>query len=428
MAEAETPAQRPGIGARGRAAVAILTLATVAGAWLLSPVWWNSLGNDSRVFYSAAGVADAGGNPYDFELLRAEETRVNRAAPPDQRQAFSPAPYAYPPLMTAVYESLLPLGERGFYWANVAILVAALALAYRLTAVGARWSNHRLGALALAVSAPSVLGLVAGNPSNLVFVAWAAGFYALARGRPVAAGAILAFTLIKPPIGLAVTAALVLATPAAAGTLLLGFAAGTALFMAINLLVAGPGTTASWLEMLVSFASTVNVPGSANQQCCLAGLPALMLDHAPTTVAIAAASAVVAVVLVLALRRPSTRAALRRDWLGRVALLTAAALAVSPYLHLNDLVLLTVPLMVVASRQLNVVSVTALVTWGLGAVVPLLVGVILALMLHQNVVSSIGYGVVITALTLLAVAAAVSPPPDSTGRAPTRSWGPIPRA
>ena len=428
MAEAETRAERPGLGARGRAAVIILTLATVAGAWLLSPPWWNSLGNDSRVFFSAAGLADAGGNPYDFELLSAEEKRVNQAAPPNQRQAFSPAPYAYPPLMTAVYESLLPLGERGFYWANVAILVTALALAYRLSAVGARWRNHRLGAIALAASAPSILGLVAGNPSNLVFLAWAAGFYALARGRPVTAGAILAFTLIKPPIGLATTAALVLATPASVGPVLLGFGAGTALFMAANLLVAGPAALASWLEALVGFLSGINVPGSANQQCCLAGLPALLLDRTATIVAIASACVVVAVILVVAMRRPSTRAALRRDWLGRLALFTAAALAVSPYLHLNDLVLLTVPLMVVASRRLSVVSVTALVTWGLGVVLPLLISVVLALLVRHQVISSVGYGVVITLLTLLAVATAASPPRESTEKAPARPWGPIPSA
>jgi hypothetical protein len=393
----------------GRVTVVVLFLATLAGAWLLSPVWWNSLGNDSRVFYSAASVADAGGNPYDFHLLRAEEARVNQAAPASQRQAFGPAPYAYPPLMTALYTLLLPLGERGFYFASAAILLGALAVAFLLTAAGTGWANLRIGAWALLVSAPSILGLVAGNPSNLLFLAWAAGFYCLARGRPILAGAVLAMALVKPPIALALAAAMMLASPAVAVPLLLGFGAGTALFLGANLLLAGPGAMSNWVDSLVGFAGTINVSGSPNQQCCLAGLPALLMDHAPTLVAVGAALLVVAAVLGAGVRSPAAREDVADNWLLRVALLTAAALAASPYVHLNDLVLETLPVMVVASRRVNPVTVTALLAWGLGSSLALVLSVVLAVVLHGQVTSAVGYGVLLTALTLVALASTLRP-------------------
>ena len=81
----------------GRVTVAVLALATILGAWLLSPPWWNRLGQDSVVFYSAATLAADGGNPYDFQALRAQEQQVHDQQPAAARGAFSPLPLRLSP-------------------------------------------------------------------------------------------------------------------------------------------------------------------------------------------------------------------------------------------------------------------------------------------------------------------------------------------
>ena len=124
------------------------------------------------------------------------------------------------------------------------------------------------------------------------------------------------------------------------------------------------------------------------------------------------------------LASPTWRRSVASDPVARLALLTAVALAVSPYLHLNDLVLEAVPLLFLASRRLRPLTRAMLVTWGLGVIPALAVGLGIALAVHTQVISSLGFGILLSGGTLLAVIAAVDggrPPGPMVAQ---RAWGP----
>jgi hypothetical protein len=105
---------------------------------------------------------------------------------------------------------------------------------------------------------------------------------------------------------------------------------------------------------------------------------------------------------------------LRGRWAGlvadrpaRLAVAMAAALAISPYLHLNDLILEVAPLTLIASVGLTGWSRVALFLWTAGALLNLVVTVVVVSVTHGQLhPSSFGYGVVLNAATLLAVLAA----------------------
>jgi hypothetical protein len=396
----------------GRLTVILLLIATVFGAWILAPTG-PPFGAEARLSFAAASVSDAGGNPYDFELLRAEQKRLGD--PPARHT------YGYPPVLTATWQLLLPLGARGFYLVNAALMLLAGFAAYRLCAVATGWRDFRVGAWALLVSGPLILGEWLGSASSLVFLAWALGFLALARGRPVAAGALLAMTLVNPPVGIAMTLALGLAAPATASLVLLGFGAGAALFMALNLLTLGPGAVASWLETLVpTLEATATAPGSWT-----AGVATLLSGHIPTFLAVIPALVLVGTVVAVALRDARSRAAFGRDPVLRIGLFTAALLVASPYLGVGDLVLETVPLMVLASGRLSAPVVAALVAWGLGMVLPVGIALALAITAHRPGATAPAYGAALAVLILLGLSSSLRPPRLPAGRQPARSWGPV---
>jgi hypothetical protein len=392
----------------------LLTIATVVGAWIFAPPG-PPFGDEARISYAAASVSDAGGNPYDFELLRAEQKRLGD----------TPArhPYGYPPVLTATWQLLLPLGARGFYLATAALMLLAGFVAYRLCAVAIGWRDVGLGAWALIVSGPFIVGEWLGTASNLVFLAWALGFFALTRGRPVAAGVVLALTLVNPPVAIAMLLALGLAAPAGAGLLFMGFGAGAALFMALNLLALGPGAVASWLETLVPTLETnTTAPGSWS-----AGVATLLTGHAPAYLGVVAALVLVAMVLAVALRDGRSRAAFGRDPLLRIGVFTAALLVASPYLGLGDLVLETVPLMVLASRRLSPAVQAGLVAWGLGVLLPLGIAIGLGTTVHRPGVTAPAYGAALAVLILLGLSGSLRPPRlPRQQRQPARPWGPVP--
>jgi hypothetical protein len=386
--------------------VAVLALAALVGGWLLSPPWWNRLGADSVVFYSAATLAEGGGDPYDFGALARQERAVYANQPAEARGAFSPAPYSYPPLMTALWRLMLPLGERGFYWTNALLLLAAGMIGARLVMRASGLRRQALPLVAFVVSAPFVLGLVAANPSNLLFLAWAGAFYALTRGRAVACGLLLALTLVvKVPVGLVMAGALLLAWPGALAPGGVALLAGTALMAALNTIVLGPAAMRSWLDHLAGYGATLEA-GTGYSQCCLAGLPGLLTGILPVAVATVLTGLAVAAVVAAGTRFRGWWRSLIDDRFTLLAVLVTAGLAVSPYLHLNDLVMLAVPVLFVASHRLGVTGRALLLTWGLGALPALAAGLVLSAV-HPGGATPAGFGVMIIALTLAAVLAAV---------------------
>jgi hypothetical protein len=248
--------------------------------------------------------------------------------------------------------------------------------------------------------------LFAGNPSTLLLLAWAGAFLAATRGRGLLAGALLATALITPPVGLPVAAALVLAMPGLRARLLQGFAIGTAIFLAANL-AADFHATGTWAASLFPFAQSLD-PHSAQmvQLCCLAGLSAPFLGLGLFAAAGIGAVLVAAPIAWLYTRGDLTAMSADRP-LMLLALLMAAGLALTPYIHLNDLVLEALPLLVLASRPLGILGRGTLVLWGLSLPINLALAVAL-FTITGDVNKPWSYGVVLTGGTLLAITVAAN--------------------
>jgi hypothetical protein len=383
-----------------------LLLSTIISLWLFSPVFWDRLGGDSRAFYAAARLQLRGGDPYSFSQLSAEEAAIDLStgAHPGS-SAYGANPYHYPPLLTHAWEAVTPLGDRGFYWVNFGALLLLGLLGLELILAALAWSHRWLARAFFVVSPPMTLVLVSGNPSTLLLAAWGGSLLAASRNRGLLAGALLAAGWIKPPVGIPVALAMAIAGPGSKGRLAAGFGLGTAILGAANLLLAGPASTFRWLGSLFEFTATLNPKQAAViGQCCLTGLPALLLNNVTMPLAVSAAAAIAAVILWLASRRGLLGAS-RPDPLLPLALLTALALIVTPYVHLNDLVLDALPLLVVASQPLTLASRLTLALTGLGAATPLALAA-LPQLANAGLPSSIAaFGLLLGALTALSLVA-----------------------
>jgi hypothetical protein len=382
---------------------AFLVICMVYGIWQLSPLFWSELGNDARVFYSAARVAEQGGNPYDYAQLTAEFARVNaegRAAGLG-RSSIGPNEYHYPPLMTWFWRRLAPLGDWGFFWANSAALLLAGVLGFELVMHTLGWRRRWLARGFFVFSLPMLTVLSSGNPATVLLLATGGALLAATRGRPWLAGALLAACLIKPPVGIPVAAAIMLGRPGQRQALLGGMAIGTAAFALLNLAAGGFAATRGWVLSLVQFSATIDVHQVAVvQQRFLAGLsaPFLFLGPVPATVI---ALALAAVALVWAYRRG-------HGWPDRtlgLALLLAAALAVGPYLHTYDLVLEALPVLVLASLPRDPINRAVLGLWATAPVLNLAV-VLAVAAVTGSPETPWSFAVALNAATLLALALA----------------------
>ena len=251
--------------------------------------------------------------------------------------------------------------------------------------------------------------LVSGNPSPLLLAAWGGALLAALRNRPLLAGALLALGWIKPPVGIPVALALAIAGLAPRMPLAAGFGLGTTAFAAANIAVGSLAQTSRWLGSLFEFTATLNPKQTATiAQCCLTGLPALLLETVSMPVAVLAAAAVAGAILLVASRRGLLGAA-RPDPLWPLGLLTALALIVTPYVHLNDLLLEALPLLLLASQPLTPVSRATLALWGLGAATPVALSA-LPLGANAGLPSGIAsFGLLLASLTTLALVAVSRP-------------------
>lgn len=393
---------RPGLGA-----MLLLTVSVAFAAYVLSPIWWSQVGEDTRVFYAAGQLAQAGGNPYDPQALAAEEDRLY--TPPGGAQAFAHATYANPPLFSSflVIASRLPLAVFRFLAFVLLAVLGALGLELSLAAAG--WRPRGWARGLMLSSSPMILAVFVGNTSPVLLAAWAGAWLAMQRRHPWMAGALLTLLWLKPSVGLLVAAALLVAGPAGRATAALTFAAVSLVLAAIDVVTTGIGPLAAWLRALTGYAGSLSSAAgrtafSSNSEA-LAGLPGAFLDHLPAAASVALSAAIVGAVAWVYLRGRWT--AVRDDPMARLAVAMSAVLAVSPYLHLNDLVLEAAPLMLVASVQLTPSSRLALTLWTAGGLLNLLVVVLVVNLTHQQLQSSsFGYGVVLNAATLVAVMAA----------------------
>jgi Glycosyltransferase family 87 len=272
--------------------------------------------NDLTFYYVAARIGLSHGWPsiYDLDLQQAQLNALGsgiRIA--DLARYISPPPVAW----SALPLTALPFPVAYGVWS--ALLLIALVVTWRLAAPGE--GPVRLVHLAAAVAwLPIIYGLQLGQPGLFVALGVAASYALLRAERPVWAGIALGVLALKPQLAFLVPLALLFSGRhrAFAGSVL---ALGV-LAVASAISLGSSGISA--YEARLSFAAGVPV----NRALTLAPI----IGSIPATRVVQAAIAVWALLLVYRLRR-------RGPELVFVPALIGGLLA-SPYLHLDDLVML----------------------------------------------------------------------------------------
>jgi len=274
--------------------------------------------NDFTFYYAAARIGTAHGwqSIYDLGLQQAELNALGSGIGVAQLARYiSPPPVAW----LALPFTLLPYPVA--YWLWSGLLLVALAGTWYLAAPGT--GRLRLLHLVAAVGwVPVIYGLQLGQPGIFVALGVAGSYGLLRSGRPFLSGLALGVIVLKPQLGFMLPIALVVAgryRAFAGAVVAIGL---LAIASAINI---GPAGISAY-EQRLSFAASVAV----NRELTLAPY---IGDLAVTRV-VQAAIAIWALALVYSVRfrkRPT-------EWIYVVAIV--GGLLASPYLHIDDLVML----------------------------------------------------------------------------------------
>jgi len=272
--------------------------------------------NDFTFYLAAAriGIKHGWASIYDLSLQQAElDALGSRIDIAELARYISPPPLAWLAL------PLSPLPYEAGYWIWSAALIGALALTWYLAAPAQ--GRERLIYLAAAVGwLPAIYALQLGQPALFVALGVAASYALLRTGRPFLSGLALGVLALKPQLAFLVPAALLLSGRMRAfwgSVLALGFLA------AASAVALGPSGVAEYIARL-NFAAGVPV----NRELTLAPV----LGSLAVARVIQAALALWSLVLVYRLRRRGA------EWIFIAALV--GGLLASPYLHLDDLVML----------------------------------------------------------------------------------------
>ncbi len=272
--------------------------------------------NDFTFYYAAAriGVTHGWQSIYDLKLQQSELDAIgSRIRIAELARYISPPPLAW----LALPFTLLPYPIA--YWSWSALLLAALVGTWHLAAPGA--GRVRLIPLVAALAwLPVIYALQLGQPGLLVALG-VAGSYALLRAnRPFLSGLALGVIVLKPQLGFLLPIALLAGgrfrAVAGAAVAIVGLVVASA----INV---GPDGMAAYAERL-SFAADVPVNRQLTLALVIGGLAAARL--------VQGAIAIWALALVFRMRKQSP------EWMFVLAIL--GGLLATPYLHLDDLVML----------------------------------------------------------------------------------------
>ena len=272
--------------------------------------------NDLTFYYAAAkiGLSHGWQSIYDLRLQQeALDALGSRIQIAELARYISPPPVAW----LAVPLTLLPFQVAYFVWS--ALLLAALGWTWYLAAPGT--GRIRLVHLAAAVGwLPVIYGLQLGQPSLFVTLGVAGSYALLRRDRPFLAGLALGALVLKPQLAFLVPAALLVSGRYRA---FWGSVVAVGAFALVAALVVGPDGISTYQERL-SFAAGVPV----NRELTIAAL----IGNIPVARVVQALLAIWALALAYRLRGRG------HEWVFIPALI--GGLVASPYLHLDDLVML----------------------------------------------------------------------------------------
>jgi hypothetical protein len=272
--------------------------------------------NDLTFYYAAAkiGLDHGWQSIYDLRLQQEALDALNsqiRIA--ELARYISPPPVAW----LAVPLTVLPFQIAYFVWS--ALLLGALGWTWYLAAPGT--GRKRLVHMAAAVGwLPVIYGLQLGQPGLFVALGVAGCYAFLRRDRPFWAGVALGALVLKPQLAFLVPVALLVSGRYRA---FWGSVAAIGALAVVAALVVGPEGISTYQQRL-TFAAGVPV----NRELTIAGL----VGNVPVARAVQALLALWALVLVYRLRGRA------HEWVFIPALV--GGLVASPYLHLDDLVML----------------------------------------------------------------------------------------
>jgi len=272
--------------------------------------------NDFTFYYAAAviGVRHGWGSIYDLGLQQAQLDAMGSGIGIAQLARFiSPPPVAW----LALPFTALPYPLA--YWLWSGMLLAALAGTWYMAAPGA--GRLRLIYLVAALGwVPVIYGLQLGQPGLLVALGVAASYFLLRSGRELESGLALGLVVLKPQLAFLVPIALLAARRYRAFA---GAAIAIGVLAIASALNVGPGGVAAY-EQRLTFAAGVPV----NRELTLAPY----IGDLMATRVLQAAIALWAIALAYRFRKRSPE-------LIFVPAIVGGLLA-SPYLHLDDLVML----------------------------------------------------------------------------------------
>lgn len=291
------------------------------------------MGGDLALFLAAARVQQGGGNPYDPTLTVSTERAWLRSqgVPLPPHRSFLRV--GNPPV---VFWALRPLAALPFQRAAL-VWIAAMATLLLLTFLLLRRYGSppgRLWSVAVVALLPqTLLAVYYGNLDALVAASLAVTLLLQPR-HPLLAGVALSLSWVKPQVGLPLAFLLLLYTPYLR-SLLSGLVTGTGLGAIASLAVTGTTGLAAWITALRAWSRT------ASAQVDLASFSGLYAHHLSSGLRLTVEAVLLtsALLLTLALRRRTGPAVVPP-----VALFCVWFL-VSPFAHLHDEVVLTVPLL-----------------------------------------------------------------------------------
>ena len=327
----------PGLGRAVGALVAVALLGRLVDAPIQA---LHGVGADYVSFATGARILASGSTClYCVPAQEHAQASVLGYWPPASWTGF-PHIYVNPPLAAWLLQPVaaLPLasGLGVFVVASVAALFAAARVLERRLPRSLPEDRRRLLLIAATASLPAATAVMLGQWDPFILLATAGALWALESRRPVTAGLLLSVLLVKPQL---VWLLLPLLVAARAWRLAAGFSLGAIAWLASSLLLVGPRQLAQVVS-LVRTHQTDEGPLSA-------GLPALA-GHLGGDAVLVAAALCAAAALAVTWRQ---RALLRRSAPAvTVSLGTCASMVCAPHVFSDDLLLLAVPLVVLATR------------------------------------------------------------------------------